>query len=485
MKKSTVSFLFLIVTFFASAQSSINWSSPMDIAASTFNNKYPRIALDGKGNPLVIWGNTSNSKAFFSRWDGATFTSPVALNPDSIPIYAASWTGPDIASKGDTVYAVFKRTPYETNPSYIVRSFDGGINFSSPIQVDFIADSISWLPTITADANGNPLVAFMKLNASFLDSRWVVAKSNDFGNTFSTDVKASGYSGGEVCDCCPGAIISSGNTAVMLYRDNDNNIRDIWAGISNDGGNSFGNGIGIDGNNWLIMACPASGPDGVIIDDTLYSVYMSEASGKSLVYDNKNSISSLSSSIGNSITGNLTGLTQQNYPRIAHYNKAVARVWKQVISSSTQLALSFTDNIQNGFPAGYDTVSFGSSGSVANGDVALFNGVIHTVWEDGLSGTVRYRKGTYTNGNTGLHNLTIAHSAFFISPNPANTDFITIQLKDHSSQNIGIEIFNTLGEILINAENKYTIDISSLPAGIYFIKLRQGNNIYTQKLVKQ
>lgn len=241
----------------------------MNISTNTYGNMHPRITLDGAGNTLVVWGRMSDESVFFSRWNGTMFTTPIKLNPSWMKVATASWMGPNIASKGDTVYVVVKRSPEvsDTNHIYIIRSFNGGVSFSSPVRVSFIADSISRFPTVTIDATGNPIVAFMKFNSSLLDSRWVVTKSTDYGATFSTDVKASGYNGptNGVCDCCPGAIVTSKNVSTMLYRDNLNNIRDIWTGVSTNNNANFYGGFKVDNNNWMITSCPSSGPDGVII----------------------------------------------------------------------------------------------------------------------------------------------------------------------------------------------------------------------------
>ena len=190
-----------------SAQSGIVWISGMNISANAYSNMHPRMTLDRSGNPMVIWGRMSDESVFFSRWNGTAFTMPVKLN-GSLTIATASWMGPDIASYGETVYVEMKQTPEADTTSgiYMVRSFDGGQNFSLPYRIDNIADSVSRFPTVTTDATGNPLVAFMKFDAAFNDSRWVVTASNDYGNSFSTDAKASGWgSSPAVCDCCPGA----------------------------------------------------------------------------------------------------------------------------------------------------------------------------------------------------------------------------------------------------------------------------------------
>lgn len=124
-KKITLAY---IAAFFAAqlgAQSPILWQPAMNVTSSSYFNLHPRIALNGNGDPLVVWGHFGINAAAFSRWNGSGFTVPVSLNPSSHNVYMASWTGPNIASKGDTVYVVYKKEPYMTSRSYIVRSFDG------------------------------------------------------------------------------------------------------------------------------------------------------------------------------------------------------------------------------------------------------------------------------------------------------------------------------------------------------------------------
>ncbi len=112
----------------------------------------------------------------------------------------------------------------------------------------------------------------------FSDARYVVSRSTTYGTSFSADVLASGTAG-DVCDCCPASIVSSGSTAVMLFRNNVSMIRDMWAGVSTDGGLTFPGLMAVDTTNWMLMSCPSSGPDGFIIGDSLYTVFMSTSTG--------------------------------------------------------------------------------------------------------------------------------------------------------------------------------------------------------------
>ena len=484
--KKTFTLLLLIFSLSVSAQSQITWSMGMNIASSASGNQHPRVATDAAGNPLVLWGNAN--RAMFSRWNGSAFTAPVMINPMTIPVAHGNWMGPDIASHGDTVYVVFKQTPEgdSTSHVYIIRSFNGGMSFSPATRIDFIGDSISRFPTVTTDASGNPIVGFMKFNSSFLESRWVVAKSSDFGNTFSADVKASGWSSisSTVCDCCPGSITSSGSKVAVPYRDNNANMRDIWAGISSDGGSTFTQGLAVDQGFWLVMSCPASGPDAAIINDTLYTVYMSASAGPTFVWMSKTSLLSMTASTGAALTGMFTGLSGQNYPRIAADGNALAIVWEQTVNSTVQLPLFFTNNINSGLPAAYDTVDLND---ITNADVALANGKIFVVWEDDNSGTVKYRKGSY-NVSTSVPSLENNFS-FAVQQNPVAGNILKIQFSDFLNAKAEYTITNLLGQDLIHSaagvqSKKMNINISSLAPGTYFLTIISGNKSFVSKIIR-
>ena len=460
------------------AQNTIEWSPVVSVAQNSFGNLHPRVVIDAQGNPMMIWGRASDASVFFSKWNGSSFTAPVKLNPSWMTVATASWMGPDIASKGDTVYVVMKRTPEasDTNHIYIVSSTDGGTTFSLPVRVDFIADSISRFPTLTIDENGNPIVAFMKFDAAFGDARWVVTKSSDMGTSFSIDKKASGQAGGTVCDCCPGGITNSGNDVAMLYRTNISNIRDTWIGLSNDFGNTFSNGYNIDQNNWYINVCPATGPDGVIISDTLYSVFSSSASGSAKNYLSKYTLTNETlNTVENLYNYAPVGATQ-NYPRLDRYGNAVAVVWKQNYGGNDHIPILFTNNISSGFPVSYDTVFIGS---MAQTDVAVSNGSVYVVWQDNGSSTIKFRKGTFTPVTSAIKE--IRENVISIFPNPATN---SIYISGAVQSDYQIDIINELGIIVISTKNKNSIDITTLSSGTYFVRLTNEKELITRKFIK-
>lgn len=484
MKHFCISILFIAMTLQSFAQ--VTWSTPVTVTTgSAFGNLHPRVTLNRSGNPLVLWGK-SDTKAYFSRWNGTAFTAPVAVGNAGINVMAQSWAGPDIASYGDTVYITMKRTPETMNMNhmYMVRSYDGGVTFSDTIKIDNIDTSMSRFPVVTTTSTGNPLITFMKFNTTFGDAKYVVTRSTDYGTTFSADAVASGTAG-DVCDCCPSSIISSGSKAIMLFRNNLSNIRDIWVGVSNDGGMTFPGAMAVDTTNWMIMSCPSSGPDGFVIGDSLYTVFMSTSTGTAFVHLSRASLSGLTAK-HNRITGMFTGLSSQNYPRIANAGNAAAVVWKQNTTTGNSIVYSFTNNISSGFPT-YTVVPTATGSGMINADVTMTPGAIHIVWEDDNSGSVMYAKGTYTVPSTSIEPLA-KKEIVEVYPNPANQSF-TVSLNNINTisscfltDNVGRNI--ELQPIIKNGKATFSLN-GIAKGGYYFVMTDEVGKTYYSKLIVQ
>lgn len=463
--KKILLFISLITSGLGFSQTGIYWGASGDVAPGNFGNNFPRVVMDGNGNPVVSW--TENGLMLFARWTGSSFGTPDTISDLGVSIAGANWMGPEIASHGDTIYGVYKQTPEtaNTSPVWLVRSLDGGQSFSAPVQVNVnTADSLTRFPCVTADDNGNPLVAFMEFNPDFSDARWVVAKSTDAGSSFGNDVKASGWSDptSEVCDCCPGKITASGNTVVMLYRDNNSNIRDTWAGVSTDGGQSFTAGMDVDQQGWFITSCPSSGPDGFILGDSLYTSFMSGQTGEFVANYSNSHLPSLTGSSASDLLPASAGVVQ-NYPRTNNSGNKAGYVWKQNSNGSNMILFRYSSDISNGFPSAIDTIA---SDNAVSGDVALSGTQVCVVWQDFISGTVKYRMGTYDPVGLTENELEVK-----VYPNPTS-DFwyvTTINGKGKTYNLVdvsGKQIYS--GKL---SKNSLEIEARDLPDGIYFLEL--------------
>ena len=93
---------------------------------------------------------------------------------------------------------------------------------------------------------------------------------------------------------------------------------------------------------------------------------------------------------------------------------------------------------------------------------------------DGL-GVVRFDMVTVTAATTlGVSQFEANKNDFRVYPNPANKEIVTF------NQTQDIEVFDTLGKLVLKAKNTNTLDTKSFHSGIYFIKTGSG---LTRKLV--
>ena len=172
--------------------------------------------------------------------------------------------------------------------------------------------------------------------------------------------------------------------------------------------------------------CPANAPHGIIVGDTMYTVFASATGDSSLIYLSKTSVTHLST-VTAPVTGNFTGLTSQNFPRIASFGDETALVWEQAVSGSTQVCMLFAKEITSGFPAQYDTIS---TGVFENPDVAIGGGHVYVVWEDDSAGRVMCRVGRYE--ETVTNKLLAENTTIALTPS-ANGKYFTVALKDITS----------------------------------------------------
>ena len=77
-----------------------------------------------------------------------------------------------------------------------------------------------------------------------------------------------------------------------------------------------------------------------------------------------------------------------------------------------------------------------------------------------------------------MPNARIIENEIIIYPNPTK-DIINI-----SGNEFSINIYNAIGELIINEENPSIIDLSIYPVGIYTLQILYKNNIITKQIIK-
>ena len=85
----------------------------------------------------------------------------------------------------------------------------------------------------------------------------------------------------------------------------------------------------------------------------------------------------------------------------------------------------------------------------------------------------------------GLNKVTTElNSGFKMYPNPSADGIITIEAKANFSK---VEVINILGSVVassgVKEEEKIRLDLNTLPEGTYFVRITNGNNTHTEKLI--
>jgi len=485
MKKLILQTLILLSPCAATSQTVIHWEPEIEVAdGAVYGNIRPRIVLNGEGMPVVLFGKGPEGILQTATFNGSGFESPVLFLPPTMETYLASWTGPDLAAKGDTIVVVFKAMPIEGGKVYAVRSTDGGTTYSDTIRVDNHDSGVAWMPSLDMDENGNPTVTYMAHDASMMNPRYTVVHSLDQGQTYEPEMEITSAIPDEACDCCPAEYVIDGNKHALLYRNNDANIRDIYAVYSNDDGLTFPENENVDQLGWAITSCPSTGPHGIFKDDTLVTVYASRANGSYRVYISKTTTNPLFQFENRTMMTpptNTNGI--QNYPRIDHQNDTIVMAWQESESSNPEIFCAYTTigNTDELLTTKH-IVNSNTTGSQTNPDIAVKDGFVHLVYQDSPSGSVIYRRGIF--GTAGIAENDPGEVILY--PNPVTDG--QFHLKTKTNEIITeMKMINSSGIILpLKFEQKVNfVDVSTdhLSDGMYFLEVTlKSGTIQTIKL---
>jgi len=274
------SFLFCLLLPIFSFGQYLNPSTPYILSSGPSEGyERPRVVITANNSPFVIWSKPSTPKAIKARkWNGTDFDSAADLvNADLMP---TGFIGPEIAAKGDTVYLIFESLLHNNHVIYLKRSFDGGLTFSDTIRVSDNSNTHKFaMPNISVREDGNPVISYMECLPNWTDWKQVVKTSFNFGMSFSPATDVSALAPGEPCDCCQSTLVTNGNNVYLLFRNDDNNVRNTYIAHSTDNGLTFTATQDLDDINWVLNSCPTSSAVGAVLGDSIMVVRRNGGSG--------------------------------------------------------------------------------------------------------------------------------------------------------------------------------------------------------------
>lgn len=444
-----LSSLFLLIIPSLSFSQNLIWSQPIEVASGFPTSLRPRIALDNQDNPIIIFAQNANPNQLYKTKFNNNAFEPVVSLVTAAP-YVSSAAGPEIAFADDVIYISFED---ENEGVYILKSIDGGNTFSDTVRVDNVHNK-AVLPNVNIKSDFNPLLSFTRVNSSWTQINQAVSNSIDGGQTFLQDVSASIITPNQPCECCFSKVVSEGNIQVSIFRNNDNNIRNFYASVSHDEGQSFSDYLEIDLLDWNLNACPDAGPDAYLKNGKLFIAYRSGSLGPNRVFVARVDLTSLSVEQVTPVDEALSSSMVQKYPDIAGDESNVGVVWMDNRSILNDCFFSYSTD---GFDSWSNPVYISDSSLMVQfvePDVAYRNNKFHFVYRNQNQNIILYRTAYFQNTsslNEVVFNLDINDSK--------------IQLPEY----LNYQLFDVSGKLLKSGFES-TLDISGLSKGLYLLK---------------
>jgi BNR repeat-like domain len=268
--------------------------TPVRVSVENSDAAEPAVAVTGDGTAYVAWVEHRARKeadVFVARLDneGRAAGSPVRVNATAGE--ATAWRGdpPTIAVAPDgAVYVAWTAragTERHATALYLSASRDGGRSFEPPVKVNddgkpiehgmhslaVAADGrihLAWLDerNLAPVAEAAPSAPGQKKMEHMEQNREVfTAFSADGGRSFSANRRLAG----DACPCCKTsvAVASDGRVYIGWRQVLPGEYRHIAVSSSGDRGQTFSPPQIVSDDQWLIAACPVSGPALAVASD--------------------------------------------------------------------------------------------------------------------------------------------------------------------------------------------------------------------------
>jgi len=240
-----------------------------EMILDSMSGQCPYLVKDEKGNTVISWirmiNDSTTALCYAVSEDGKTFSQPIVI-PNSGHIQPHGENLPKISFKpsGELIALWGSGNPNQHNKYsglvYYVQSFDKGKTWTSPKPL--VNDTASYDQRYYDVA----LLPNGETGIIWLDNRKNTTKDGS-ALYFASTTGRNGFGTGRLlsepcCQCCrTDLFIDSKKGIHALYRGIiHDSIRDMVHIVSNDDGKSFSEPMRISNDNWVINACPHTGP---------------------------------------------------------------------------------------------------------------------------------------------------------------------------------------------------------------------------------
>jgi len=461
------------------------------------HNKMPDITVTDDGTIHVVWVNNDNNANIYyakSTDHGSTFSTPVQVNTFDGHVSDILYSGPKIASVGNTVHIIWadKRNGYDETNIYYSRSLNGGDTWSEDEAIGDNATFNIYCEIVSAD-NGNIHVVYYKYNRRFLNFEHIYhIASSDTGHSFSDNEIVNNYSNGIPCDCCPPDIlILNDGTKMVGFRNDIDDIRDTYASFSGANENEWGSITQLSFDDYNINVCPSSGPGMSRLGDKVAVAYMAGIDNTKKVFLKTSHDDART--FGDSVWADPSAADDisQDHP----YTAITDGNWVHMIWEDER---GGTDIYYGGMNTGNNEIT---NIQVLNDDgldvtqmaprMADDGHFVYVVWEDYRDAQQIYFTTNY-DSDAGVDDI-LNPSVFNISrlyPNPFNNN-LNIDLSLDVDSDVHMNVLDISGRVVDSIQfgsmtrGQHTLSWNGIghPSGVYYIQMSVGGILKTQKVI--
>ncbi len=499
---------FAIILFVPSSKAQFDRISVerLNADSGSTNQNGANIIFTNQGQIVAVWGDKRLGNPFYdifmrtSADGGQTFSDEIKINDlngysvtggEEVVLVVENqahdlifcWTD---KRNGNNNMDIYGRTRYNDGTfSGVQRINDDQTNFHQ------------YLPYLTRVGQSDSLVAVWQ------DSRHCqygcvaifASMSTNGGLNWNANIRADIQGPNEEpCDCCRPFVVSGNSDPILMsFRNNLNNIRDIYVAGANSEFTTFSIPVRASFGNWYIPACPSTGP--VMIQHTSGVWVSAFADGRSepfKIYSSR-SIDGAQSFGDETLVG---GDMAQNFPQLLELNDGRLLIAFQenipthdgmriVGSISDDVGLNWGPLFEISDPA----VSFKSHVQLA------YDGIntLYAVWIDSRNGNNDIYFAVLEDETTGLNEpeqlpkSTLLLNAY---PNPFNAQ-TTIEFTLGAPSDVELTIYDITGakvmavELAGLAAGQHAIvwDAGDVASGVYFARIEAGDYSNSIKMV--
>lgn len=471
------------------------------------NQSGANIHYTDRGKIVVAWGDKRSHHSYFSGYmristdNGLSFGEEILINDIGGYIRAGGEEKIEITenSDGDIIFAWTDMRNGGDNGDIHGRIRYIDSSFSDVFRLnDDQTDYYQLLPHVNRVGSSDTLMAAW---LDYRECQWYcpevrAVRSIDGGENWSANIRADIQGeDDEPCDCChPWIIAGSDGQILVAFRNNLDNIRDIYVARSNDSFTEFSPPVRASFGGWEIYACPSTGPVMIQHSSGVWvCAYTDGRNGTYRIFTSRSSDNALTFQDEVVLDDNDRA---QNFPALIELNDGRLLIAYQQASDNYQevkimAALSDDAGLSWGevFEISDSEISAKSNIGLAKDDI----GNIFAVWVDNRRdvGDIYFAiLSEATDIDNGSGNKPESYFSLSSYPNPFNaTARITFSIPE--PQEITLTVYDLLGRKVKTLVDDYrdagvhhvSFNASDLASGVHFYRMRVGDAVISNRMV--